>query len=449
MKRLALLLVVLALVPPAVAQNVNEQLSDLKKAGEEFAAAASIGAGNASLQGVAAEYREFSNNYSSLESYISNGNHEEAIRTLRRWISRTKNEQLKKSLQVLQASLEKDQEARLAKVNTDLAALIKATNESLATTNSVEDVAGLREKLEAFRDTELSQGGRSLRSQQDRINRAVNLLESWQRILIAENSGEPAEALRYLRDLRNNSYSAGLLDEKTIAAKTNALLSQVLAQADKGGESPLRKAVLSAIEKIKTPADAQRALIILRKLQQATVYEDAQLTSQAQNSITQYLRMNRDFEAGAYARVIGHVSSDYEFEFGDRIEALKNDLRAKSAALSNDLADLGEPKAGESFGAFIRRKAEDAYKAKNWPDLFALLSVYTSATGGGCSRTQGMQEGVRAYIAGQQLEKAGQFKDAATSYSLCIAQVGPLVPREEAAAALERLKGSGKLDEVR
>lgn len=449
MIRLAVVLVVLALVPPAVAQNVNEQLSDLKKAGDEFAAAASIGAGNASLQGVAAEYREFSSNYSSLESYIINGNQEEAIRTLRRWISRTKNEQLKKTLQTLLASLEKDQEIRLAQINAELSALIKTTNEALASTSSVEDVVALREKLEAFRDTQLNQGMRQLRSQQDRVNRAINLLESWQRILVAENNGDPAEALRYLRDIRNNSFTAGLLNEKTIAAKTDALLAQVLSQVEKGGETPIRKAVLSAVEKIKSPADAQRTLIILRKLQQAAGYEDSQLCSQAQNSVNQYLRMSRDFDAGAYARVIGHVSSDYDFEFGDRIEALKNDLRARSVALANDLVDLGVPKAGESFGAFIRHRAEAAFKAKSWTDLFALLSVYTTVTGGGCSRTQGMQEGVRAYIAGQQLEKAGQFKDAAVSYSLCIAQVGPLVPREEATAAIERLKGTGKLDEVK
>ena len=50
-----------------------------------------------------------------------------------------------------------------------------------------------------------------------------------------------------------------------------------------------------------------------------------------------------------------------------------------------------------------------------------------------------MQEGVRAYVAGLQLEQAGQFGDAAASYSLCIAQLGPFVPRAEATEALQRL----------
>ena len=101
---------------------------------------------------------------------------------------------------------------------------------------------------------------------------------------------------------------------------------------------------------------------------------------------------------------------------------------------------MGTPKDDETVPTFIKRKANEAFAAKNWEDLYTFLSVYSTLTGGGCTRTQGMQDGVAAYLSAQQLEAAGQFGNAVEAYSKCVAQLGKLVPRQEAQEALQRLR---------
>lgn len=441
-----LLFAAVALASPAWAQDMNEQLVGLRRAGDEFAEAAALNSKSPALQSMAAEYREFSNNYSSLEFYVSNGNYEEAIRTLRRWEARTKNDQIKETLKQLLANLEKEQEKRTAKLTAELDALLKLATEKLATSKSPKDLQEIQQQLQDFRDYDLGSGGRSTRGLQERVSRAANFLENWQQILAAEKSGDLGEAVQNLRNLRQNFYAAGFADDKVLNAKMESLLNLIFTQEDKTSPlSPVSKAIIMTLEKIKNPEDAVKAQVMLRRLSSITSSsEESQLCNQAQNSVGQYLRMAQDYQSGAFARVIS-ASNDYDFNYNKNIEALKAALRANAAAAANDVKDLGTPKEGESFAAFVRRKAGEAYQAKDWPDLFALLSVYSSATGGGCSRTQGMQDGVRAYLAGQQLEQAGQYKDAAASYSLCIAQVGPLVPRAEATEALNKMKANGKL----
>jgi len=92
------------------------------------------------------------------------------------------------------------------------------------------------------------------------------------------------------------------------------------------------------------------------------------------------------------------------------------DLRIEAVAKANDLPDLGAPSEGEGFASFIRRKAVAAFEKKDWETLFTLLSVYSQVSGGGCARTNDMKQGVAAFLAGQQLEKAGQFSNASRNW---------------------------------
>jgi hypothetical protein len=99
----------------------------------------------------------------------------------------------------------------------------------------------------------------------------------------------------------------------------------------------------------------------------------------------------------------------------------------------SDIDHLGKPKNGECLCDFLRAKAEESYTSKDWTGLYQRLQAL-SAMGGGS-----FQQGVRAYIAGSQLEKAGLYREALRQYAACIEQTGPFVPNEEATAAVSLL----------
>jgi hypothetical protein len=122
------------------------------------------------------------------------------------------------------------------------------------------------------------------------------------------------------------------------------------------------------------------------------------------------------------------------------LEDMRLNLKIRAIEAANKLESLGQPEKGEGLGAFLRRCAKKAHEKKDWPRLQILLAVYYNATGGGCARNENMQEGVRAYLAAGQLEKAGLYRDAVRQYTLCITQLGTFVPGAEATEALNRLR---------
>lgn len=433
-KSLVLLLVSAATV---LGQNISDQLTGLRKTGEEFAAASALGTGNPALQGLASEYRDFSSFYGSLESTIQTRNYEEAVRTVQRWLSRSRNEQIRKALETLLHSLQEEKKAQDAQTSAQFAELVKTAAKQLAVARSPQEVEKVRESLEMFRNETLSSSASSMRVLQLRINAMTGALDTWQRVLVAEEDGDVQQALQTLRNLRSST--APLLDRAMIAAKEEALLKTFVKEQDTAS-SPIQKAIAGILAGVKTPADAAQAAEALSVLASISSGPDNRLANRLQNALSRLMRMEDDFQSGAYGRVISESSSDEGGPYRSQIEALKNALRANAVMAANDLPGLGVPKEGEGFGTFLRRAAVEAAEKKDWQRLFTLLTVYSNVTGGGCARTHSMQEGVRAFLAGQQLEQAGQFREAVASYTGCIAQLGVLNPRAEATEALQRLR---------
>lgn len=442
MKRLPLLCLLSALASPLFAQTLQEQMDEIRRSSEALSTSSVNAASPGSLQAIANEYRDFSSNLSTIESYVQNGNLDEAIRNLRRWLSRTKNEQVKNSLESLLKGLQDEQKKLFARQSEALDELLKKARTVIAENKPVDSVIAVREEIEEFRDLEVYNGGRASRRLQYRVDNAINFLNGWQRFVIAESNGANSEALSQLRNLREGSYGVPLADEATIKNRAEEIIARIASGTGKQeNSSAVAKALTAIVDQIKTPADAMQAAETTRRLNAVGNWDNTQIVNNLTNALSQLAKINQDFEDGLYGRVLSASWTDYRTPFAAKLDPLVNQLRIQSAIRANDLPDLGPIKEGEGFGTFLRRAARESFDKKDWPTLFALLSVYANTTGG-CSRTQGMQEGVRAFIAASQLEQASQWGDAIRLYTQCVAQIGPFVPRAEAAAALARLKES-------
>lgn len=429
-------------ISPLAAADLDSQLEGLQKVGEDFAAAASMGSANASLKALAGEYREFSNSFGSLQSYVQDNNYDQSMRLVQRWLSRTKNEQIKTALTELMATLKKQKEERDAKLTALVDEMLKGAATKLANADTPEKVGEIQVFLQELRDYDLNTSDRFTRILSDRVGRAINFLGNWQQVISNEQRGDYAAALQSLNNARSNSSSDMLIDTAAYAAKYKTLLEKAVgSEASMSKDSPIAETVRQTMASIKVPADANRALAVINNLSSFTSGQDGRLVNSLQNSLSDLVRLQSDSEAGAYGRIISATGgSSYPSPYSGQIEALKMALRIDAVAKANDLPDLGAPSEGEGFATFIRRKAVAAFDKKDWETLFTLLSVYSQVSGGGCARTNEMKQGVAAFLAGQQLEKAGQFSNAVIQYSLCIAELGKLVPRAEATAALKNLR---------
>jgi hypothetical protein len=87
MKNLPLLALALLFPFTLLGQDLDSKLRSLQKVGEEFAAASAMGPASGSLRALADECRDFSNNFSSLQSCVQDGNYDQSTRVLQRWLA--------------------------------------------------------------------------------------------------------------------------------------------------------------------------------------------------------------------------------------------------------------------------------------------------------------------------------------------------------------------------
>ena len=442
-------LVIVAFIPLSRAgDDVDIQIQQLEKQGQEFGQAAALSGSmanaSADLKAMANEYREFSNNFGSFNSYVQNNDFDQAVRMLRRWLARTKNEQIKKSLatllDALQAQRKKQIDALTKLVDEKLARVAAGMQKAV----SPDDVELLRLDIEDFRSEECNTGGREIQRLSNRLSRASSFLENWRQYVAMETEGDYAQALSCLSSLRRSGGSAGLISSKDLAARYTSLLEKQLASVTSSeAASPVLKAVAGIMEKVRSGSDAGAAASQIAMIQSIAGGNDSRFLGTLQSQLDQIARMQLEFADGAYGRVLGNsdFSSSCPTPYDKACAAMRSDLKARSIAAIFKLEKLGEPKPGEGFSVFLRSAADQAFEKKDWSRLAVLLSAYSVASGGGYyGQPENPQQGVRAYLAGLQLEKAGLFRDAVRQFTNCIALTGPFVPRDEATEEIERLR---------
>src|SRR5690606_28580945 len=148
-----------------------------------------------------------SNHFNSLQSYVQNGNYDQAIQTLKRWLARTKNEQIQKSLTGLLQALEKEQAARLAKLSDQVDQVLARAARDVATSKTSEEATRIQNHLAEFRAFNLNSGDRSSSRLSNRVNLAIQFINLWQPMLVAEEMGDIRSALQNLDNLRRKTSS--------------------------------------------------------------------------------------------------------------------------------------------------------------------------------------------------------------------------------------------------
>jgi hypothetical protein len=432
------------------ADPISAPISQLQKIGQDFAQASqlsgSLGVGNSSkeLKELADEYRDYSNSFASLNSYVQNGNYEEAVATIRRWMRRTHNKQVQQSLATLLEALQSQRKKKVEVITKAIDEAMTKASAALRKATTADQAETIRIDLEDLRNDLLGSGGRDLQRLSNRIQRAVNFVESWKQMLGAENDGNFAEAVSYLNKIqRNSNYKAeGFFSQKEISDRSLALIEKQLKEiSDPKPDSPVMKAASEIMGSVKSGKDAQEAAIKMARLQRIAGGGDSR-DFQTINTLSQRLsylaRLQSLLDQKAYQQAL-----DTGCPWGDPVPPEKSDearlnsiiaeqkLMAIEAIYPN--ANLGTPKNGESLPVFLKAKAQESCQAKDWPVLYQRLQALAS-TGGG-----NLQQGVRAYISGTQLEKAGLYREAIRQYAVCIEQTGNFVPREEATAAAGRI----------
>lgn len=452
MKKLPLLLATFLAIP-CIARSeaddkdtLSEPISQLQKMGQDFAQAAQLsqsigGPKSGDLRALADEYRDFSNNFSSLSSYVQNGNYDEAISTIRRWMARTRNAQVKQSLASLLEALQAQRKKQVEKLTAATDEKMAKIAALLAKATTPDEVESIRLDLEDFRNESLNRGGRDLQRVSAKVSRASNFLENWRQYLTAQNDGEIDQALNYLANIRQNGGTMGLIPQKELSDRYVALLEKQLSKADTPDpESPMSKAAASVMAQVKTGKNAEAAadkfsrMIRVASRGSATDYP---LINSLNNQLRYVARLQGLLDQKSYQQV---VESTYPWTYPEQpspyyrtLEAIIADQKLAAITARYQLANIGKPKNGECLCDFLRAKSEEAYASKDWAGLYQRLQAL-SAMGGG-----NFQQGVRAYIAGSQLEKAGLYREALRQYAACIEQTGPFVPGEEATAAAGRI----------
>lgn len=456
MRKLPLLLASL-LATTVIAQSETEPsdpistpISELQKIGQDFAQAAQLsgslgGAGRSkALQELADEYRDYSNSFSSLNSYVQNGNYEEAIATIRRWMPRTHNKQVKQSLTTLLEALQAQRKKKVEEITKTIDDAMTKASEGLLKATTPDQVETIRTDLEDLRNDLLGSGGRDLQRVSNRVQRAVNFLENWRQMLGAENDGDLVQALAYLNQIRRNYRTEGLVSQKEISDRYLALLEKQLKETSETAyDSPILKAAASIIENVKSAKDAKAAACRMSQLLRIQQMGGGDGDYSTINALTQRLnyidRLQSLLDQKAFQQVIessypwGESSQPGKIDGGAHLNAIIAEQKCAALEALYPEAILEKPKAGENLPVFLHAKARESYDSKNWPVLYLRLQALASVGGGN------FQQGVRAYIAGSQLEKAGLYRDALRQYAACIEQTGNFVPREEAAAAVAQI----------
>ncbi len=429
------------------AQDYSGELETLQRQAEGFAAFAAAGSSDALI---VSEYRDFSNNFGSLQNSLRDNNLDQSTQILRRWLARTKNEDVKKSLTVLLERLEAAQQKQFEARTKSLDDLWAKITLAVTTVDSVETIEDLREELSDFQQSELNRGsGISNQKLQDRINRASNELQQWAQVLAAETDGEYGQALQYLANLRRSSERTRLVPAETINARYAMLLDRLLAEEGQNStdDSPLHDALGKIVAGVKTPEDAAEALGKVNELMRYSQDRDHALVQMVSQRLNEIVRLQSSLASGFVDRALRDrdmVSSlprrNYDPKLMAQLDALALRLRLQALAQAFELGDLGAPEPNEGLGNFLQRSAKAAFEKKDWPRLAALLSIYADVSGGMAIRPAPMQTGVQAFLAGTRLEAAGLPAEALREYAACIAANGSYVPRAEAAAAVARLR---------
>lgn len=297
-------------------------------------------------------------------------------------------------------------------------------------------------------------GGSMLSSLRMQFEGAQQAAREWRAILQFEEQGRPSMALQRLRNLEQNNYNdLRILPAATLAAKRAALLKRAVeGTGDTGSE--LSAEADRVVAGIKSGADLAAARTKIERLQRVAGFEGDSIQQSLYRLMTDLSALDRLFRESQgggdllNTRVMSwhNLSPTEGHPWQKPLATLHDELILKVVAARYELPELAKAR-GDGLSAKLEGLADEAFAKADWTRLLRLAHAlrasappmnYPPAQTGADAEVTAL----RAFLAGQNLEKAGQFAAAAECYRDVLRQTaGKRVPVK---AATERLLALGK-----
>lgn len=192
--------------------DVRQKLDQAQALTETLRAQSAVGSMKASASPARVEAyqpetaRETANVLSIIQNCVVQQNYDEAIRNLRRLLSRPQTPEIKKAFEALLSTLEKERDARQAQIVGKVDAFIKRAAEVSWKAMKSEDLEVVQFEAQELRN-ELNRAGNSplLRRLQTRLSNVDSFLSRWMEYLDALSDNNLRRAMEIQRDLRNGA----------------------------------------------------------------------------------------------------------------------------------------------------------------------------------------------------------------------------------------------------
>ncbi len=282
---------------------------------------------------------------------------------------------------------------------------------------------------------------------------AQQAAREWRAILQFEEQGRPAMALQRLRNLEQNNYSDfRILPAATLVTKRAALVKKMMEGAGDAG-SELAAEVDRVVTGIKSGADLAAARTKVERLQRVAGSEGdpiQQALYRLMSDLALLETVYRQAQGGGETASLGTVPwrGGYSVEghpWQKPLAALREALLAEVVQARFELPEMAKAK-GADLSSKLEGLADEAFAKSDWTRLLRVLNALRFASGLPDYTVPGMAAprggilgeaaAVGAFVAGQNLEQAGQYAAAAECYREVLKQSGKRVPTK---VATERL----------
>lgn len=388
--------------------------------------------------GSSASSSEVERNLARLEAALIRENYEEADQTLAQLAVAKLTLEAKGVLSELQRELPKAAEARQKAFAEQVgAALEKAGKACLAAKTETALDATLAE-LSALRQRRTESGSDPRSRLHTRLDGAMRFINRWQDYLVQTARGYEPTARAVLRELADpgSSYSGSQYYPIVTRAEILARLGR---DSDAGPEELLRG--------VKNLDDLPKAIAELQRLsrqgdpRRSSGYEGALPL----NDVNQIQKAYAGFKAGAYGEALQGATQP-EVSTGPwsaEIIRLKTLLLFKVLPRHLELPDNPQPKDGENPGEFLLRLATEGTAQGNWTRVCRALDTYRNVAFAQRTPPAWVADDLdacHAFVAGQNLEKAGRYGPAVIAYQRALKSGGKYSPQQAASGRLATLE---------
>lgn len=383
----------------------------------------------------------FAQQWQDLLASVESGDTESARNQLRNLSSNSSSERLLTRSQITaRGAALKIGSADVAEESAKAEAVIKRAAALALSATKPAQLDPVIEELGTLKESRNSYYDNRLQRVYSRIDNAVNFLGQWQNVLASVEANDLEDARTQLRNLASNGYSYRTLSRADILAYA----AKLKVEGPSATDNILKDATLDNL------ADYRERLAFLNES------ASGRRSSEFYNAIGELDRLvtaTAALKAGSAgdgrAALKGGSSSCGAPNAGTlqgSLNRLKSEWFARALPALTGLKDLPAAKDGETTLALVRRLADDAIAAGDWPRAHRLVLVEKdmqpdTAACAVREQTTGANPGtaIGSWLKGQLLEKAAQPVAAAALYREALKAGSPPKLEEQLIARLRQL----------